>query len=72
MVVKFDGCSDANWNTNHTIVCDPSITTFCVIPTATANMATTVPAQSTTQISDGSANWIPNEHAGKLVMLAVA
>lgn len=70
-VVTFAGCTEAAWNTAHTIIGVPSTTTFCVATTATANMNNTA-AQSTTTIYDPTKNWIVNEHAGRLVQLNVA
>ena len=70
-VVTFAGCTEAAWNTAHTILGCPSLTTFCVAVTATANMTATN-SQSTTVIVDPSKNWITNEHVGRLVHLMVA
>lgn len=69
--VTFSGCTEAAWNTEHTIIGVPGITTFCVAVTATANMAANI-TQSTSTIVDSTKNWIPNEHVGRLVHLMVA
>lgn len=70
-VVTFSGCSEAAYNTAHTIIGTPGITTFCIAITATANMAATA-SQSTTTIVDPTKNWTTNEHVGRLVHLCVA
>ena len=70
-VVTFAGCSEAAWNTQHTIIGVNSTTTFSVAVTATANMAATS-SQSTTLIVDPAKNWVVNEHVGRLVQLMVA
>lgn len=69
--VTFAGCSEAAWNAAHVILGVPSITSFCVAVTATANM-NAVAAQTTTTIVDPTQNWIVNEHVGRLVHLMVA
>lgn len=69
--VTFYGCTEAAWNTQHTIIGVPTITTFCVAVTATANMQANT-GQLTTAIIDPVKNWNPNEHAGKIVHLSVA
>ena len=69
--VTFAGCSEAAWNTAHTLLGAPSTTTFCVAVTATANMAASN-SQSTTVIVDPSKNWTTNEHVGRVVALSVA
>lgn len=66
--VTFMGASEAAWNTTYSIIGIQSSTVVEVVTTATANAAVLY-AQSTTQLIDASKNWIPNEHAGK--MLAV-
>lgn len=70
-VVTFSGCSEEAWNTEHTIIGVPSLTTFCVVTTATAAMSTSL-FQSTTIIADASKNWTPGEHTGRLIHLCVA
>jgi hypothetical protein len=69
--VVFSGCTEAAWNATHTILGVPSLTTFCVATTAVASMAAST-IQTTTTIVDSTANWIPNEHIGRLVHLMVA
>lgn len=69
--VTFAGCNEAAWNSAHTIIGVPATNTFCVAVTATANMVAAV-SQSATTIIDPTKNWIPNEHAGRLVHLMVA
>lgn len=69
--VTFAGCSEAAWNTLHTIIGVNSTTTFSVAVTATANMAA-ASTQSTTVIVDPSKNWTTNEHVGRIVHLMVA
>lgn len=69
--ITFAGCTEAAWNTAHTILGCPATTSFCVAITATANMAATA-SQSTTVIVDPSKNWIVNEHVGRLVHVMVA
>jgi hypothetical protein len=70
-IITFAGCSEAAWNTQHTIIGVNSTTTFSVAVTATANMAA-ANSQSTTLIVDPSKNWIVNEHVGRLVHLMVS
>ena len=67
-IVTFAGCTDALWNTAHTILGVSGVTTFSVAVTAVANMTATA-TQSTTKLVDPSKNWIVNEHAGRLVHL---
>jgi hypothetical protein len=69
--VTFAGCSEAAYNTAHTILGAGSTTTFDVATTATASMAANS-SQSTTLIVDASKAWTTNEHVGKLVHLSVA
>lgn len=69
--ITFAGCNEAAWNTAHTVLGASSITAFSVAVTATASMIGQTP-QSATGIVDGSKNWIPNEHMGRLVHLSVA
>jgi hypothetical protein len=69
--VTFAGCTEAAWNTAHTVLGAPSTTTFCVAVTATANMAASN-SQSTTVIVDPTKNWTTNEHVGRIVDLMVA
>ena len=69
-IITFAGCSEAAWNTQHTIIGVNSTTTFSVAVTATANMAA-ASSQSTTLIVDPSRSWIVNEHVGRLVHLMV-
>jgi hypothetical protein len=69
--VTFAGCTDAAWNTQHTLLGAPSTTTFCVATTATAAMAASS-AQSATTIVDPTKNWVVNEHVGRIVHLMVA
>lgn len=69
--VTFAGCTEAAWNAAHTIIGVPAVNTFCVATSATANMSASV-SQSTSIIYDPTKNWIPNEHAGRLVHLMVA
>ncbi len=69
--ITFAGCTESAWNTAHTVIGVPGLTTFCVSTSATANMAATA-SQSTSTLVDPSKNWIINEHAGRLVHLMVA
>lgn len=69
--IKIAGCTEAAWNSDHTIVGVPALNTFCVIPTASAAMVATA-SQSTTVIVDPTRNWIVNEHVGRLVHVMVA
>ena len=69
-IITFAGCSEAAWNTQHTIIGVNSTTTFSVAVTATANMAA-ASSQSTTLIVDPTKNWIVNEHVGRIVHLAL-
>lgn len=69
--VTFAGCTEAAWNAAHTIIGVPGVNTFCVATSATANMSAAV-SQSATTIYDPTKNWVPNEHAGRLVHLMVA
>lgn len=70
-VVTFSGCTDAAWNTAHTILATPTIGTICVAVTAAASMVQ-LNTQSTTLIVDPTKNWITNEHVGRIVHLMVA
>jgi hypothetical protein len=65
------GASEAAWNATYTIIGAPTMFTFCVATTATANIVATA-SQGTTTIVDPSKNWIPNEHVGRIVHLMVA
>jgi hypothetical protein len=67
-VVTFTGCNEAAWNGEYTIIGAPAVNTLCVATTATANMAA-ITSQAATLIYDPTKNWIPNEHAGRLVHL---
>lgn len=67
-VITFAGCSEAAWNTAHTILGVPAVNVFSVAVTATANMAATA-SQSTTVIVDSTKSWVVNEHVGRLVHL---
>jgi hypothetical protein len=66
--VTFVGASEAAWNTTYSIIGIQSSSVVEVVTTATANAAVLY-AQSTTQLIDASKNWIPNEHAGKMLVL---
>lgn len=70
-VVTFSGCSEAAWNSAHTILGVSGLTVFSVSTTATANMAATA-SQGSTTIVDPTKNWTVNEHVGRLVHLCVA
>lgn len=70
-VVTFSGCTEGLWNAAHTIIGVNGTTSFSVATTATANMAATA-SQGTTTIVDPTANWVVNEHVGRLVHLMVA
>ena len=70
-VVTVSWCTDALYNTNHTILWVNSTTQFSISTTAAASMWA-ASAQSTTTIVDSTQNWIVNEHAWKLVHLMVA
>ena len=70
-LVTFAGCSAAQYNAEHTILCVGSTTTFDIITTAASSMSAAV-SQSTTTVVDVTKNWTVNEHAGKLVHLMVA
>lgn len=67
-VVTIAGCSEAAWNGNATIIgLDQSTnTTFDIVTTATASMVNSL-TLGTTTITDPTANWDTNEHAGRLV-----
>jgi hypothetical protein len=69
-IITFAGCSEAAWNTQHTIIGVNSTTTFSVAVTATANMVASN-SQSTTLIVDPAKNWVVNEHVGRIVHLAL-
>lgn len=70
-VITFAGCSEAAWNTAHTILGVSAVNVFSVAVTATANMAATA-SQTTTLIVDPTKNWVTNEHVGRLVHVMVA
>ena len=72
--VQFSG--DALWVAGGTyglgyygIICVPSLTTCYIMLTAAGN-ATAAATQSVTTLVDSSANWVVNEHAGKIAMIA--
>ena len=69
--IHFAGATEAAWNTTHTIIGAPSVTTFCVATAATANIAATA-SQGTTTIVDPSKNWVTTEHVGRIVHLMTA
>lgn len=69
-VVSFAGCTEAAWNTAHTLIGVNTFNTFSVACAASANMAA-ASAQSTTTVYDPTKNWVVNEHAGRLVHLTV-
>lgn len=70
-VITFAGCSEAAWNTAHTILGVSALNVFSVAVTATANMAATA-SQTATLIVDPTKNWVVNEHVGRLVHVMVA
>jgi hypothetical protein len=69
--ITFAGCTEAAWNTAHTIIGVPALNTFCVAVTATANMVATA-SQSVTLIVDPTKSWVTNEHVGRIIQFMVA
>jgi hypothetical protein len=73
--ITISGCSEAAWNTTYTILGVSTVTTtscvFSVQTTANSAIAATA-SQGTTTLVDPTANWIPNEHVGRLVHIMVA
>lgn len=70
-VVTFAGCTEAAYNTAHTILGVNATNSFSVAVTAVASMVATA-SQGVTTIVDPTKNWVINEHAWKLVHLMVA
>lgn len=69
--VTLAGATESAYNAAHTILGVNSTTSFSITNAATASMVATA-SQSTTLIVDPTANWVTNQHVGKLVHLMVA
>jgi len=66
--ITFKGATEAAWNTTYTVTGIQSLTVVEVQTTATATAVARYPL-STTLLVDETANWTPNEFAGKLLCI---
>jgi hypothetical protein len=69
--VTYSGAVDSAWNTSFTVLGVDSLTSIEFITTAAAN-AVIANTTSVSVMVDSAANWVPGEHIGKLVEIAVA
>jgi hypothetical protein len=64
--ITFKGATEAAWNTTYTVIGIPASTVVEVATTATSSAVARYPL-STNLLVDETANWTPNEFAGKIL-----